>query len=395
MPSLPWKILLSLLFLAFTASACDSAESTLEDDDGSGATGPSSGGSTSGSSGSGGSANAGAGGGTSGGGSGGSAPQSEPLPWLHVEGNQIKDPAGNRVILRGVSLIDLGATEVWEGGVSRMIDRLTLSDDPQGSSPGWATRVVRLAVVPSDGDSQTPIQYQAGSDVYYSTVLRPAVDYALQKGLYAIIDWHYIDDTSLHRDTTNAFWADIAPRFAADSNVMFEVYNEPMNMGSWPNAKPDLQSFYDTVRQGAPQNLVLIGTPNWSQIVGPTATDPIAGTNIVYVAHMYPQHWPDFGLRSQITTAAAVHPIFVTEWGFQDGSNMILDGTITSYGTPFKQFLEENSLSWTAWCASSSWGPPMFHDDYTLRVGEGEMGGFVKDFLYEKRDDDLPSPASE
>jgi endoglucanase len=235
------------------------------------------------------------------------------------------------------------------------------------------------------------VHYQPGSDVYYRTLLRPAVDYALTKGLYVIIDWHYIDDTTLHRDTTNAFWADMAPRFANDSHVLFELYNEPINAGQWSTVKADMQSFYDTVRAGAPNNLVLVGTPNWSQVVAPTATDPLNGTNIVYVAHMYPQHWPNASLRQQIVTAAAVHPVFMTEWGFQDGANAILDGTISSYGAPFKQFLEEQKLSWTAWCASSNWGPPMFNDNYTLRVGEGEMGGFVKDFLYEKRDSDRPA----
>ena len=32
-------------------------------------------------------------------------------PWLHADGNQIKDPDGNVVILRGVDLIDLGFLE--------------------------------------------------------------------------------------------------------------------------------------------------------------------------------------------------------------------------------------------------------------------------------------------
>jgi endoglucanase len=207
----------------------------------------------------------------------------------------------------------------------------------------------------------------------------------------AIIDWHYIDDTSLHRETTATFWSDIAPRFANDSHVLFELYNEPINGGSWPEVKTDMQAWYDLVRAAAPNNLVLVGTPNWSQIVGPTGTDPIDGDNVVYVAHMYPQHWGQPSLRTQISTAAAWHPLFLTEWGFQQGSNDILDGTITSYGAPFKQFVEEQKVSWTAWCASSSWGPPMFDDAYLLRVGEGEMGGFAKDWLYEKRDADQPS----
>jgi endoglucanase len=314
------------------------------------------------------------------------------LPWLHVDGNEILDPNDNTVILRGVAMIDLGATESWEGGVKNMIDRLTKVDDPQGNSPGWATKVVRLMVGPKDGDSQTPIQYEPGGN-YYERLLRPAVDYARGKGLYAIIDWHYIDTTSKHVDTTTEFWADMAPRFAGDSNVLFELYNEPINAGSWSTVRTDMQSWYDTVRAAAPKNLVLVGTPTWSQLVGDAAADPLDATNVAYVAHMYPQHWPNQSLRKQISDAAAVVPVFMTEWGFRDDpTNGITNGTITSYGDPIKAFMEEQHVSWTAWCASSSWGPPMFNVDYTLRVGEGEMGGFVKDWLYEKRDDDLAAP---
>jgi endoglucanase len=315
-----------------------------------------------------------------------------PLPALHVEGNAIKDPHGSTVILRGVDLIDLAATEQWEGGIKNMLDRLTAPDDAQGSSPGWATRVVRLAVLPGDTSSGTPVGYVPGIQ-YYERFLRPAVDYALEKGLYAIIDWHYIDDTAPHQATTSAFWQDIAPHFASDTNVLFELYNEPTNNGSWAATKPDMQAWYDIVRAAAPDNLVLIGTPNWSQLVGDAAADPLSGTNLVYVAHMYPQHWQSQSLKNQIISAAQTVPVFMTEWGFWPAPmDPLLNGSITSYGAPLRDFIEANHLSWSAWCASSSWEPPMFDKTYALRVGEGEMGGFVKDWLYDRRNDDLPAP---
>jgi len=314
------------------------------------------------------------------------------LPWLHVEGTELKDPSGNTVVLRGVDLIDLGATEKWEGGISRMIDRLTNPCDAQGSSPGWGTKVLRFAIVPADTDQGSPIKYAPDTN-YYENILRPAVDYAAKKGLYVIIDWHYIDDTSLHLDTTNAFWSDMAPRFKDDSNVLFELYNEPMDKGVWSLTKPNMQAWYDLVREGAPDNLVLVGSPNWSQQSGDAASNPLVGTNVMYVAHMYPPHFQTPSLRDQITLASTLAPVFMTEWGFQESSmDTLLQGTVTAYGSPLRQFIEERHLSWSAWCASSSWGPPMFNKDYTLRVGEGEMGGFVKDWLYEKRNDDLPMP---
>ena len=328
--------------------------------------------------------------GTGGDGTGG-APPTNGLPWLHVQGNQIQDPAGNQVTLRGVSTIDLGTTEEWEGGATEMIDRLTDTTDIQGSSPGWYPTVFRLAIYPTDSpDHDSPFTFESGSDAFYEQLLRPVVDYCAQKGVYAIIDWHYIDDTNAHRTTTAEFWSYMAPRFAGDSNVLFELFNEPINYGDWSSVRSDMQSWFDTVRTSASDNLVLVGTPNWCQNVGPTATNPINGTNVAYTAHMYPMHWSDPSLRDEITTAAAVHPVFVTEWGFEQGAHEIVDGTISSYGSPFRQFIDGLGVSWTAWCASSSWFPSMFDSNYNLLVGEGYMGGFTKDWLYDMRNVGVP-----
>ena len=320
------------------------------------------------------------------------------LPWLHTEGNQLQAPNGNPVILRGVGIVDLGATSQEEGGIEAAIDRVTALDDWQSNSPGWATHVVRLMVAPPDGDYVSPLPYDPDSEVdYYGTVLRPAVEYARRKGLYAIIDWHQIDGTSAHLDTTDAFWADTAPRFAEDSHVLFELFSEPTNGGVWPTTRYDMEQWYATVRKGAPDNVVLVGTANWSQQVGDAAADPIDGTNIMYVAHMYPEHFAFSFLQEQLRNAASKVPVFVSEWGFQedpssDPGSGKTNGTLGSYGIPFKILLDELQVSWTAWSASATWQPPMFDEDSTLRVGDGEMGGFVKDWLYEKRHDGVPTP---
>ena len=92
-------------------------------------------------------------------------------------------------------------------------------------------------------------------------------------------------------------------------------------------------------------------------MVGAATASPIAGTNLVYVAHMYPEHWKNVQLRAQIGDAAKVFPVAITEWGFETAGNGTVSGTIETYGAPFKQFVRELKLSWTAWCASRSWGP--------------------------------------
>ncbi|GAH45359.1 unnamed protein product [marine sediment metagenome] len=82
----------------------------------------------------------------------------------------------------------------------------------------------------------------------------------------------------------------------------------------------------------------------------------------------------------------------MTEWGFTTTGETLLNGTISNYGQPLMNFIEQYGVSNTAWCADYAWGPPMFWGDWTLRIGEGEMGGFAKDTLYWRRNDDQPSP---
>ena len=148
------------------------------------------------------------------------------LPWLHVEGNKIKDPRGHDIVLRGISLIDLGYTESRHGGVIPMIDRITDPNDPQGNSPGWYPRIVRIPICPPDAGTGAPLRWIPNDDSFYTDLLRPVVDYCAKKNLYVILDWHYVSDTGPKATQTSAFWRYMAPRFAHDSHVLFELFNE-------------------------------------------------------------------------------------------------------------------------------------------------------------------------
>src|SRR5512138_1394431 len=70
-------------------------------------------------------------------------------PWLSVSGRFIKDPQGNNVELRGVSLTDLGVAD------SRPRNAVTLMNMVTNEADGWYARVVRLPVYPNAID-QTP-----------------------------------------------------------------------------------------------------------------------------------------------------------------------------------------------------------------------------------------------
>lgn len=45
---------------------------------------------------------------------------------------------------------------------------------------------------------------------------------------------------------------------------------------------------------------------------------------------------------------------------------------------------------WTTLCADTIWESVMFDPAWNLPVGQGEMGGFSRDWLAENKDADLP-----
>lgn len=315
-------------------------------------------------------------------------------PWLTVRGNHIVDPNGKTVILRGLSVIDLGQQNVNSPSIYNVIDKITNTGDHSGGSPGWYPKVLRLPIVPGGVWSWTPND----GDKFYKNLLRPVVNYCERKGLYCIIDLHYVHDIdSTTASYASQFWAYMAPKFAKEPNVIFEIYNEPINnkngsdAANWGVVKSYEQKWVNGIRTSAPRNLIFAGTPQWSQILVPAVTNPLLGGNIVYVCHLYPGHWSMPWNVNQVSQSAPFIPIIMTEWGFNQNSDALLNGTIANYGRPLMKLDARYGIGWTAWCASNSWQPTMFNPDWKLAVGGNQMGGFVKDILYKLRKANQPS----
>ncbi len=316
--------------------------------------------------------------GSGGSGSGGAAGGTDgSLPWLKVVGNQIQvETTSQQVILRGISIEGLGQqSKDTKYNINGVIDLITSKNDTGGSSPGWYPVLLRLPVDSANASSEI------------NSLLKPAVDYATKKGLYVIIDLHYVDNPYNNVQTVNSFWTTVAPMFKDYANVFYEPFNESSVQDSWATYKPTMQAWVNLIRGFAPKNLIFAGSPSWDQAMGDAASNPLTGGNIVYVVHMYYHHWITSWNKAQVEACAKVNPVVMTEWGYNNSaSETETDPDISAtYGKPMLQWLEALGGSWTAWCASNSWLPRMFGDNWTLLVGPREEGGFVKDWLYTNR----------
>ena len=220
---------------------------------------------------------------------------------LQQNGNKIVDKNNEPVSFAGNSFF--WSNDNWGG------ERYYNSEVVSWLKDDWKTTIVRAAMGVED-----PGGYLDNKTANKNRV-KTIVDAAIDKGIYVIIDWH-----SHHaEDNTNEaalFFEEMANLYGEYDNVIYEIYNEPLDISWSTTLKPYAISIIATIRSIDPDNLIIVGTPEWSQRVDLAAADPITGySNIAYTLHFYTvyhQQW----LRDRASAALESGiALFVTEWG--------------------------------------------------------------------------------
>ncbi|MEO8183220.1 MAG: glycoside hydrolase family 5 protein [Deltaproteobacteria bacterium] len=253
---------------------------------------------------------------------------------LRVEGSDLMDQAGNPVQLKGVSTMWLNWEQNYAGSKAGL---RWLRDN-------WGLRVVRAAM----GVEPTGAYLTSAPPMINQ--VRTVVHNAIDLGVYVIIDWH--DHTAeLHQDDAVSFFAQMAEEFGAYPNVFYEIYNEPKQI-SWPQVlKPYHQAVSAAIRERDPDNVIIMGTPVWSQAVNLAADDPVPGTNLMYTVHFYScTHRAQQRAQAQYAHDKGT-AIFVTEWGATaaDGGTNPAGQVCTEEAQTWHDFMDSTGISWTAW----------------------------------------------
>jgi hypothetical protein len=317
------------------------------------------------------------------------------LPRLHVDGLWLKDPRGNKVQLRGFAIEEPRAIIDWHkgGGLANVVDKI--------SPPKFFCNVVRVPVHPDT-------YWQFDPDTYVNKYLRPTVDALTKKNVYVIIDWHPIKDYVITQynnvdwsSKTAEFWHKVAPIFADYPNVIYEIFNEPIGPGGydgWDTWRSVAQPWVDIIRGHAPESIIIVNSPGWSNETQYAPDRPFRGTNLIYAVHMYPYYrQEDRWFDERLGEPAKRLPIFLTEWGFQNSSwvgQEVKDPSGT-WPTRFKAYLEARQhINWVAWSFSSEYYPITWTDQtYTQLTQQPEhQGQFMHDFLYDIRERLQPQP---
>ncbi|HSQ42597.1 MAG TPA: glycoside hydrolase family 5 protein [Fibrobacteraceae bacterium] len=194
---------------------------------------------------------------------------------------------------------------------------------------------------------------------------------AIAKDVYVIIDWHShsLDSTTTEQEKALVFFPTMAQKYGTYDNVVFEVFNEPITT-SWSIIRPIEMELVDTIRKYS-DNLILVGTPFYSQDVEDVVSDPITGTNIItgkarsniaYTFHFYAGTHTLGGVgnnsltyQNKITTTLnAGYAVFVSEYGttHADGGSATAGHYYTHDVTSsdaWHSFLDSYSISSCAW----------------------------------------------
>lgn len=247
---------------------------------------------------------------------------------LKIDGRNIVDKNGSIVVLRGMSLF----WSQWGGQYYNEQTIKWLHDD-------WKCTVIRAAMGVEGGG------YLENPEVEYQKV-KTVIDACIEAGIYVIVDWHD-HHAEEHLEESKAFFNRVSSEYGNYPNIIYEIYNEPLNI-SWDSIlKPYSEEIIKTIRANDPDNIIVAGTPNWSQDVEIVIDNELEGYNISYSFHFYSSTHKQELREKAIHAITAGLSLFITEWGMSEANgNGIIDHVSLN---EWVDFLEANNLSWCNW----------------------------------------------
>ena len=254
---------------------------------------------------------------------------------LSVKGTRLVNSQGKTVVLKGVSTHGIN----WFPQYVNKAAFKTLRDN-------WGVNCIRLAMYTEEYNGYC----SGGNQAELRKLINNGVKYATELGMYVIIDWHILSDGNPAKNKKQAmsFFKYMAKKYKNQNNIFYEICNEPNGGTSWNTIKSYASSVIKTIRKYDKKNIILVGTPTWSQDVDVAADSPIKGySNIMYTFHFYAAtHGDSYRQKVQAAIQKGL-PVFVSEFGISESSG---NGRIDkNEANKWMQFLKKNKISYVCW----------------------------------------------
>jgi len=249
------------------------------------------------------------------------------LGQLSVIDNQLVDQNGKPAMLRGISY-------GWHNWWPRFYNAASVTTFKKD----WNVNLVRAAMgVEPEG------AYLSKPD-WSKDKVKTIVDAAIAEDIYVIIDWH---SHNIVQDEAIEFFTEMAQLYGDKPNVIYEIFNEPEHQ-SWEEVKAYSIEVIKAIRKHDPDNIILVGSPNWCQDIHIVADNPIEGfDNLMYTIHFYAAtHKKWLRDRGDYAMGKGI-PIFVSECASMEATG---DGPIDYESwNAWINWMEENKISWATW----------------------------------------------
>lgn len=253
--------------------------------------------------------------------------KTQAVPALKVEGTTLT-AAGEPVAFRGISY---GWHNIWP--------RFYNKESAKRLAGEWGAPVLRAAIgADNHAKADNPDCHGGymGDPDFALDCLYNVIDGAIESGVYVIVDWH---SHQLHLQEAIEFFTKVATRYADSPNVIYELYNEPVN-DSWEDLKAYAEAIIpviDSISKVHP--LILMGCPHWDQDINLPAQDPITSyDNLMYTVHFYAATHKQWLMDRCDAALEAGIPIFISECAACEASG---DGPMD----------QESWNKWSDWAA--------------------------------------------
>lgn len=254
---------------------------------------------------------------------------------LNINGSKIVDSKGIPVSFAGNSLF--WSNNYYKGNSFYNKEAVAwLKND-------WNSTIIRI---PMSADPSIHDSYIFDKEHNVKNVEK-VVEACIDLGLYVIIDWHSYDAEDNEEDAI-VFFENIARKYGKYPNVIYEIYNEPLKV-SWTDViKPYAENVIKAIRKIDPDNIIVVGTPHWSQDVDTVSENPIEGyKNIAYTLHFYAGSHHEWLLNKAQKAIDNGLPIMVTEWGTVNADG---DGGVNyEYVEKWMAFMKKHQLTHCNW----------------------------------------------
>lgn len=250
---------------------------------------------------------------------------------LAVKGTNLVDKSGDKVQLRGMSSHGL----LWYPEYTNYAS--ICETKKQGAN------MFRIAMYSDD----TSGGYVQQPDLSWK-LMQSAIENTLAADMYAIVDWHVLNDQNPLGNVAQAkqFFAAVSALYGKEEGLIYEICNEPNGGTTWEEIAEYANQVIPVIRANAPDAVILVGTPDYSYSITAVNKDALSYENLMYSYHFYAGQY-DSAYKNMITDCRKSGiPIFVSEWGINTEQDK--EGALEQ-GRQFAEYLNEEGLSFAVW----------------------------------------------